>query len=108
MSVSGQDKGAVSSLQPLCRCNRPLTTEVGAIHPHVDLAVCTYMYTPRVCAWLPRVLSLLVPSSICVGVREGEKKKECTSEERDIAHTSESMRSVALDQRENEPLCVCL
>jgi len=34
-----------------------------------------------------------------VGVREGEKKKECNSEERDIAHTSDSKRFVALDER---------
>ena len=73
------------------------------MHPHPNLLVCKYMYTPHVCAWLPRVLSLLVPSSVCVGVREGEKKKEWHSEERDIAHTSDSKTSVALDERKKEP-----
>jgi hypothetical protein len=42
-----------------------------------------------------------------VGVREGEKKKECTSEERDIAHTSDSKRSVSLHERKKEPEWVC-
>jgi len=102
-SVRDRDKGAVASLQPLSRCNRPFTAEVGAMHPHPNLLVCKYMYTPHVCAWLPRVLSLLVPSSVCVGVREGEKKKEWHSEERDIAHTSDSKTSVALDERKKEP-----